>query len=216
MLQNTGVLVSLLICSQGVQGFSKSVHTRSESSRRWLTTFLNSKGVDFDDFASIGDASSDEGEQLAKQFYKQLRDREETAKPDRTPELLSEEEARQINRDAFRLRTEVPTRKFTGRRDELPPSAGLFSGQGASVYSVPSPRQRMAENEFNLVGRAERLALVQTSLTVFLLVVGIFVGVTGGISSNDWSAVIDSLDTSIEGIEEALPIPTDDATSVWL
>lgn len=190
---------------------------------------------DFDDLPSIGDAASADGEALAKAFYQQLRAREENDDDDDGEQMpvvptgvLSEGEARYVNRQAFTRRQEIvaskdisPTtgRKFTGQpnADETP-SAGLFSGRGASVYSIPanSPRQRMVENEFNLVGRNERSLLIQIAATLALLTFAIYIGMTGGISSNDWSSVPDSIDTSIEGMEGVLPVPTDTETSVWL
>ena len=197
------------------------------------TTKLWSVG-DFDDLPSIGDAASADGEALAKAFYEQLRARDDNDDDDgeKRPVIptgrLSEGEARYVNRQAFSRRQEIvagkeisPTaaRKFTGQpnADETP-SAGLFSGRGASVYSIPanSPRQRMVENEFSLVGRNERSLLIQIAATLALLTFAIYIGMTGGISSNDWSSVPDSIDTSIEGMEGVLPVPTDTETSVWL
>jgi len=179
----------------------------------WLTE------SDFDDFSSVGDATSADGQALANQFYQQLREREQSVK-------LSEEEARSMNREAFDRRREVVAgkdvspmaRKFTGRGVDMPSSAGLFSGRGASVYSVPSstPRRRMMQNELDLASRAERTLLIQIIATLSLLSFAVYVGWTGGITSNDWSSVADSLDSSIEGIEAVLPVPTDTETSVWL
>lgn len=209
---------------------------RKAASTTITTTTLRSVG-DFDDLPSIGEAASPDGEALAKAFYQQLRAREENDDDDNNDEqqkpvmpkgMLTEGEARYVNRQAFSRRQEIiasseisPTtaRKFTGQpnADETP-SAGLFSGRGASVYSIPakSPRQRMVENEFSLVGRNERSLLIQIAATLALLTFAIYIGMTGGISSNDWSSVPNSIDTSMDGMEGVLPVPTDTETSVWL
>ena len=213
------VILALTITESGA--FSARLPLRKPATTRW-------SGGDFDDFASFGDAAGADGEALAREFYQQLRDRKEEEKPTapESPPMLSEQEARYVNREAFSRRQEVVAgkevtpniRKFTGQSDKDMPSAGLFSGRGASVFSIPTntPRQRMAENEFSLVSGVERSLLIQIVVTLTLLSLAIYIGMTGGISSNDWSSLADSLDTSIEGIEGILPIPTDTETSVWL
>ena len=173
----------------------------------------------FDDLPSIGDAAGPDGEALAKAFYQQIRQREqkiyEDAKLDSPPARIPTRE------DEGKAMSQSPViRKFTGQqnRDETSPSAGLFSGRGVSVYSIPknSPRERMIENEFNLVGRSERSFLIQIVATLTLLTLAIYIGMTGGISANDWSSVPDSIDTSMEGTMGVMPVPTDTETSVWL
>lgn len=172
----------------------------------------------FDDLPSIGDAASPDGEALAKAFYQQIRQRkqqqqtEEEIKPDSPPE-------RMLSKDDVKDMSQL-VRKFTGQqgREQTTPSAGLFSGRGASVYSIPknSPRQRMIDNEYNLVSRSERSLLIQIVATLSLLMLAIYIGMTGGISANDWSSVPDSIDTSMEGTMGVMPVPTDTETSVWL
>jgi hypothetical protein len=182
---------------------------------------------DFDDFgSSVGgdeDTSTGEGQALASAFYQQLRERDEQERKDEEVMLpLSEEDARFVNRKPFSRRQEVQagqdvSQKFTGR------SAGLFTGRGASVFSVPSSstapvRQTMMQNEFTLVGSAERTLVVQIVATLGLLFFALYIGWSGGIAanSNDWSNSIPDLDTSLEGMDAVLPVPTDTEASVWL
>lgn len=225
MKELQSIFLSLVFVIASVDAFSTRLvplHNmrRLSHARLWSTE-------DFDDFSSIGDSTDDspdaEGEALAKAFYQQIRDRntEEQEEENSTPSL-SEEEARSLNREAFGRRRQViagkdvQPRKFTGQGGV--PSAGLFSGRGASVYSVPSasPRERMMRSELDLVGRAETSLLIQIVATLGLLSLAIYIGVTGGIDANDWSSVSDSLDTSIEGMESVLPVPSDTEASVWL
>jgi hypothetical protein len=184
---------------------------------------------DFDDFgSSVGgneDTPTGDGQALASEFYQQLREREEQDRKDEEVKLpLSEEDARFVNRKPFSRRQEVQagqdvaaSQKFTGR------SAGLFTGRGASVFSVPSSsaapvRQRMMQNELSLVGRAERTLVVQIVATLGLLFFALYIGWSGGIAanSNDWNNSIPNLDTSLEGMDAVLPVPTDTEASVWL
>jgi hypothetical protein len=165
---------------------------------------------DFDDISSsIGDAASPDGEALAKEFYQQIRQRDEGGQDD-------------VPRTTGSVTSPVTSRKYVGQsrssRNPSEPSAGLFSGRGVSVYSVPraTPRQRMMENEFNLVGRNETTLLIQIAVTLAFLTFALYIGMTGGITSNDWSTIPDSIDTNMEGIEGLLPVPTDTEVSLWL
>eukprot|EP00545_Synedropsis_sp_CCMP1620_P003607 CAMPEP_0119004778 /NCGR_PEP_ID=MMETSP1176-20130426/1350_1 /TAXON_ID=265551 /ORGANISM="Synedropsis recta cf, Strain CCMP1620" /LENGTH=272 /DNA_ID=CAMNT_0006956523 /DNA_START=184 /DNA_END=999 /DNA_ORIENTATION=+ len=208
---------------------------------------LLAQGNDFDDFSSSvgGDDNDDtsDGQALATAFYQQLRKREEQDEkeqqnqqpPPPSKQQLSEQEARFQNREAFSRRREVQVdkdgvttelsagqQKFTGRDSN---SAGLFTGRGASVFSVPnnsnpaqqSTKNQMMQNELSLVGRAERTLLVQIVATLGLLCFALYIGWTGGIAANsaDWANDIPNLDTSLEGMEGVLPVPTDTEASVW-
>lgn len=178
---------------------------------------------DFDDMpSSIGDAVSSDGEALAKEFYQQIRQREEGGGEKEGGGSFTR------NRRATKGKVVVPLdspttvpRKYVGQnsnKNPNEPSAGLFTGRGVSVYSVPraTPRQRMMENELKLVGRNEQTLLIQIGVTLALLTFALYIGITGGITSNDWSTVPDNIDTSMEGIEGLLPVPTDTEVSLWL
>lgn len=232
MRELQSIFLGLVFVVSSGDAFFTAVPSRISHSRLLLAE-------DFDDFSSVGDtgdAPDAEGEALAKAFYQQVRERkteQEQEEKKSEPRTLSEEEARSLNRKPFGRRQEViagkdagttpsprTKRKYTGQTTSGSdiPSAGLFSGKGASVYSVPSasPRERMMRNELDLVGRAEKSLLIQIATTLGLLSLGIYIGLTGGIDANDWSSVSDSLDTSIEGIEGVIPVPTDTEASVWL
>uniref|UniRef100_A0A7S4KCH0 Uncharacterized protein n=1 Tax=Odontella aurita TaxID=265563 RepID=A0A7S4KCH0_9STRA len=193
-----------------------------------------------------------------------------------TYELLPEDEARRRNREPFAKRREVrrgkydiPTplsggpssrpRKFTGRRpDDAPPridstgtpSAGLFSGDGRSVYSIPAdrvrggvgggggagaagtPRARMMQQEFNLVGRAtsERTLVAQAAVLLLFLSFSIYIGLSGGITDgsdrfglepSEFNALGEALDFGSAAVrsgsfEETVESATASGGSVWL
>ncbi|KAI2489851.1 hypothetical protein MHU86_24727 [Fragilaria crotonensis] len=206
------IVIVVSSTTQSSWAFMAKLTSRKVSSSSSLFSF-----DDFDDLPSIGDAASADGEALAKAFYQQVRQRQETeGENDQDP-------TRRLSREYGKDLSESPVRKFTGQQaqqrvEETQQSAGLFSGRGVSVYSIPksSPRQRMLDNEYNLVGRSERSFVIQIVATLTLLTFAIYIGMTGGISDNDWSSVPDSLDTSMEGTIGTLPVPTDTEISIWL
>jgi hypothetical protein len=193
----------------------------------------------YSDLDGIGSMEDDDGAVLAKEFYEQLKKRQEGVKnmetndrfdtytaPDpsgsvRSEEMLNEREARELNQQAFSRRREVVagidvgSKKFTGQQ-----SAGFFSGNGPSVYSVPldrnrnSSKQRMRQNEFNLATRGEQSILIQGGIALVMLAFFAYIGFTGGIEANSAIGGIDP--TSIEGMETMMPVPTDTEKTFWL
>lgn len=192
------------------------------------------------DLDGIGSRNDDDGSALAKEFYQQLKKRQDGdnrsdnknivfdtyTDPDGpsgiipSGEMLNEQEARDLNRQAFSRRREivggvdVPTRKFTGQQ-----SAGFFSGKGPSVYSVPLERnpnsnQRMRQNEFDLAARGEQAILIQGGVALLMLCFFLYIGASGGIDANDALELVNP--TSMEGMETMMPVPTDTEASVWL
>jgi hypothetical protein len=186
------------------------------------------------DLDGIGSVEDDDGAVLAKEFYEQLKKRQEGVTnmdtKDTTPgpsasiqaeEILNERERRALNQQAFSRRREVVSgidvgsKKFTGQQ-----SAGFFSGNGPSIYSVPidqnrnSVKQRMLQNEFNLSTRGEQSIFIQAGIALVMLAVFAYVGFTGGIEANSAIGGIDP--TSIEGMETMMPTPTDTEKTFWL
>lgn len=176
------------------------------------------------------------GQGLASEFYKQLREREDEIMPtsqknqkgkftipsDKSLSSTDIIEVGELEVVMAKTGGKRSERKFTGQRnndEDSPASVGSFSSRGASIYSSTSARQPardMMENEIRLVERAKKQIAIQAVVTLSFLVFAIYIGLTGGISSNDWSSIQDSLDTSIEGIEGVLPVPSDTSKSIWL
>jgi hypothetical protein len=223
-----GVIYSIF----SAEAFSARLAIRTGGPRKSLISILAEGYGDFDDVVLVGDeGASAEGEALAREFYKQLKQRTENDEnvSGGRPSTITTEGARSLNRQYIlhdqvdaSATDDVKPRKFTGRMEDMN-SAGLFSGRGASVYSVPSPystaespQQRMMKNEFELIGRGEQLFWVQALATLSFLILAVVIGITGGITSNDWSSLPDSVDTNMEGLDEVIPLPTDSETSIWL
>eukprot|EP00542_Grammatophora_oceanica_P016604 CAMPEP_0194027860 /NCGR_PEP_ID=MMETSP0009_2-20130614/1899_1 /TAXON_ID=210454 /ORGANISM="Grammatophora oceanica, Strain CCMP 410" /LENGTH=277 /DNA_ID=CAMNT_0038667039 /DNA_START=120 /DNA_END=950 /DNA_ORIENTATION=+ len=113
-----------------------------------------------------------------------------------------------------------PKKYFTGASQNESSSAGFFTGRGPSVFSTPdemntNPRARMMKNEMDLLSRSEQSIGAQALLALLLLGVYVAVGLTGGITDGSEREVLNMSDTSMEGIQQLLPQPTDTETSVW-
>jgi len=169
--------------------------------------------------------------------------------------ILNKQEVRPINRDAFGKRKEMKgatnanppkSKKFTGQRTanttsrqemdatSSSTSAGLFSGEGDSVYSFParssmdapsSARERMVEQEFRLLGRPEQTIAIQALIAVLMLSFYIYVGMTGGITDRVVPDMFDPIAESMAVIEDMhnnlnispeAPVSVSSDGSVWL
>lgn len=219
----------------------------------------------FDDFGGsvLGEASNasgdDTGDDLAKEFFKQVRAREETKQDDEPlatkadsaeeeevdvwglpkdlvieegeedePEvypqqLLSEAEARALNRRPFSRRREViagkdaatRARKFTGRRDDDNNNNMMFLD--SRQRRQRQQQQQGDDNVMRMMGennlwlqQPEKAILVQAGIVLLMFIVFVLVGVTGGIGSyND-------IGDATEGFEETIPDFNDSEVSVWL
>jgi hypothetical protein len=203
---------------------------------------------EFDD--GIGDRSDNnmEGEALAKDFYKQLKQREQQQqeesdrsssssnsprnkpKPAQETSLptLPEEEARFIEQEPFSKRREVivgtdgkpKIKRWTGQPSEpaagIPAPGSLFSSPPPTSSGQQSPRSQMMEQEFNLVGRAERGIAIQAAFAVVALCFMIYIGLSGGIVSGDSAVNEDFGGEDQLPFEQLMPVQTDREASVWL
>jgi len=183
---------------------------------------------DFDeDRGSTGDSNIG-GETLAKDFFNEMRKREETSKAaDQSSQTDNEDEiifriqnpgvessitrtSRMVNNEAG----SAPTRKFTGQesffKNAQRPSV---PGNGAQART---PREMMMEQEYQLVGRAERGIAVQAVVAVIALAFYIYVGLSGGIVSGPDAQMQDfGADDEIP-FEQLMPVQRDREVSVWL
>ena len=233
-------------------------------------------GQDFDDFSlDEMEAAND----LAKQFYQQIKLREEqqeksSSSSEETWEIKKQDSSSSTTQNKNNKTTpERKNRKFTGRYStgDLDstgtPSAGLFATQNGTVYAVPgkslqssiqyssnrrmnsnsrmissassdrmSPRDRMMEQEFNLVGVAsnELTLIIQGVLVTALLSFAIYIGLSGGITDgsdrfgageglvNEFNGMGENIDlskymnddASINSVIEG--VVKDESSSVWL
>eukprot|EP00529_Nitzschia_sp_RCC80_P028612 CAMPEP_0113501750 /NCGR_PEP_ID=MMETSP0014_2-20120614/33137_1 /TAXON_ID=2857 /ORGANISM="Nitzschia sp." /LENGTH=265 /DNA_ID=CAMNT_0000396391 /DNA_START=105 /DNA_END=899 /DNA_ORIENTATION=- /assembly_acc=CAM_ASM_000159 len=201
-------------------------HDSAGSSTFWS---LSSKSRLFDD---DGSAEEDEagGDEMAKEFYRQLREREQRSGQQNFQEVDEDSSSPSTNKKI----------KFTGRPTSPsppPPSGGnrsssrFFGGQninnGPASTSTSSSnenryvggRQRIIEQEFNLVGLASsgRAIGFQAGLIALTLVFYIYVGLSGGIHSysDDGTTNGGTPEDEIFAFEQSMPVQTDRETSVW-
>jgi len=128
------------------------------------------------------DRSSDEGQELAAEFYKLIRQQEQ-------PPLIDEPGA------AVSDQPTKKKKKFTGRIDESPNSTppspfarrSLFS-ESTSNTNRDDPRaiqqQRERQRELDLASRFEQTLPFQVILVIISFTFMIYVGATGGIARN--------------------------------
>ena len=210
-----------------------------------LTVRWNSKlfGPDDSGESDDMDKQSEEGKDLAKQFYQQVRDREGSL-----PAAASSDTSYSAitNDDSKRRRSGAPAppekdetlekkKKFTGEKstdslmaqpDPAPfgnnANSGFFRAGGNtnndSASRRRSLREQMMEREFQLVGRAERGLKYQALLVVCLFVLYAYVGLTGGIANNSEQADGSFRNSGADElvIDEILPTPRDSEISYWL
>lgn len=216
-----------------------SILNRAPAQLNPRSTLRISPNSEFEDFQSNNDDSSLEGQELARQFYKQVEQRKRANKS--------------IDQEQYEMKNDLNdgddnSKKFTGRRGEIDstgtPSAGLFARGNGSVYAFPverrggrgrstssdvlSARDRMMEKEINFMNFAsnEVTIVLQGILVVILLVFAVYVGISGGITDgserfsgaeefmyevNDRS---ESVDFSGFGLPDSVGIVNQD--SVWL
>lgn len=188
--------------------YSSSLSHDSPNTLIMLYMSKNQNNNAFGENEDFQDFSQDEVEaanDLAKEFYKQMKKREEasTQQP--------QQETWEIKNNSSSSSTSTSTtnkknRKFTGRYStgDLDstgaPSAGLFATQNGTVYAIPGKRQsmqrssssseptpardRIMRQEFNLVSAAanELTILIQAAIIVGALSFALYIGATGGIT----------------------------------
>lgn len=256
-----------------IRGHSSSRST--VSSTMLLSSLFDDDGDDDDHLRSR--KSKDDGETMAKEFYRQLRDRQGRGQALReiqekrgssndrdndenqrnTNQPLSEDQARRSNETPFSRRKVMSVStfdnkldrdnddddsssntkkiKYTGRQAPLSSSDNISRFFGTSDALVGPPtgnrntgnlngnangRQRIIEQEFNLVGLASsgRAIGFQAGLVALTLVFYIYVGLSGGIQSydNSGSNYSGTSEDEIFPFEQVMPVPTDRESSVWL
>jgi hypothetical protein len=227
------LLVFLFSLSSGFQ-----VSTRSRCLSSIQNSSLQSKlfgpgGEEYDDGIGepSGQSNQDDGQALAKDFYDQLRKREEAKQRGGSisseGSKISEQQNQQpvnvnddtqessfLNQQKGAARSDdeaTPNVKFTGRRD-----APNFYAATSRSPGGRSPRETMMEREFELVGRAEKNIVFQAVFAAVVLAFYIYIGATGGIVSGDVAASADFGGEDLIPFEQVMPLQNDQETSVWL
>lgn len=209
------------------------------SRRHTYSYIIKSTKNDFEDLPDDDDSAGEEGKELAKQFYNQLKKREEAAKSQQRPEDAD------ADADALENYNVKSSKKFTGRRGEIDstgkPSAGLFAGGNGSVYAsfpvdgqkptgtrtrtpyssseVLSQRDGMMRDEINFmrVASSETTIIVQGILVLLLLGVTLYIGSTGGITDgSERFGAFDGMINEFNGLGDSIDfsaIVTDDAST---
>jgi hypothetical protein len=142
------------------------------------------------------DTPTNEGQELADQFFEQLKKRENhQSDEDNVPRPKSSSappmQPNTPSAKDFTMDTKTSPRKFTGA------SPPLFSERTSSSSNLESEQER----EFNLVGNFERTLGIQAAILFASIVFVASVGFTGGISdgSDRYFGGLDEIDdTAIE------------------
>jgi polyhydroxyalkanoate synthesis regulator phasin len=150
----------LLLCSSSNLVVTSGFYVRQQQPQKTTITLTQFHVVSFNDFSgeTIGDATSDEGQELAQEFYDQLRRREEEEQEKRrqlerleralknghiglprrpTGMQQQQQQVPRVRQDVLDFEKEF--RKWTGQTEDeqVTTSAGFFRG-GSSVYSYPA------------------------------------------------------------------------------
>ena len=123
------------------------------------------------------DVPSEAGQDLANQFFKQLKERaaQENPKDDGPKQPPSQEITQQSSDQDFLIQQDSPPQ----------PPARKFTGASPSLFSerTSSNLEREQEREFNLVGTFERTLGIQVAILFASIVFVASVGLTGGIKN---------------------------------
>lgn len=173
------------------------------------------------------DADGDDGLALAKEFYAQLRQREDSnttkedyfnpSDPSRDPDeayTLLERSPSKLPSQPFVDDGFGPREVVAGKYVQDTPKK--FTGAGNSVFGSSSGdnTEFLSSSEMGLLNRFEQTIAVQAGFALLMLVVVVFVGLNGGIVSYSADELADMPYET--GFDQAMPEPTDTEYSVWL
>ena len=192
-MKKSFVLLTFLICQEEATGFVCRALLGKIGSRGLWNSKLFGPDEDFDE-----GRQAEEGKELAKQFYEQLEKRNQPqSRPSSTKASFPDD-----------TETSVPKKKFTGKPSDRM-STGIGGGRGPR-----SPREQMMQREFDLVNRAEKGLAFQGVLAGCILILYLYVGLTGGITSGVDDFDLGADDTIAD--ELILPERRDSEASYWL
>lgn len=207
-MKKTLFLLACLVSLDHVVGWVPS-RLVDNTEARSITSVWSSKLFGPDEDFDSGKEEK-EGEALAKEFYKQMRKREESEMQlSSKANILSDSDEGQEPPLSKR-------KKFTGRPNEPLGSEDDSLFAASNRQGPTSPREQMMQREFDLVSNAEKGLGFQAVLAGCILIFYIYVGLTGGIqSSGDEVELGPGADDTI--IEElVLPQRRDVEASYWL
>jgi len=161
MVRSVSIIMLLLAASSVLlNGTANAFQTTFSRRRQWRTTFICQRAAQGGDGDNLLDGSDDgDGKDLAKEFYKQVQQRNSNNENDETTDSG----------------TTLSRNKLTG-------SSLLFSSSEEEQEQSPSVKAQEYEREFNLAGIFERTFPLQVGLVAAALLFVVFVGVTGGIT----------------------------------
>jgi hypothetical protein len=182
-----------------------------------------------DEFIGEDSKSVEEGQTLAKSFYEEMRKRnngqeasgiESTSTVDNSNTSGQQNPRRLIEDSEDVTEKESQQTKFTGRSSPTPqkfmnPSERFPSSISSSGPGVRTPREMMMEQEYQLVGRAEKGLAIQGVFTALALAFCIYIGLSGGISNRSEESLDFGGDDMLP-FEQLAPVQKDRETSVWL
>jgi len=194
---------------------------------------------DFDhNIGNIGDSAMEGGDDLVKNFFKEVRKREEIPQSTESSFQTDDEDdiifriqnpnpgaatpstGRIPKTDPNAPTNESPTKKkFTGQESFYAPRSSASSsntGSSSSQTQGLTPREMMMQREYELVGRAERGIVVQAMIAVTALIFYIYIGLSGGIVTGP-DAQLENFGGDDEiPFEQVMPVQRDREISVWL
>ena len=176
----TSVALLLSVSSSHPCDCGAFVHTIHKTNHQCKYKFGTAERGAFSRLSSSNDnegdydsPSDDDREELAAQFYDQLKKRKLTSASLQDEKSISVDDLYTVDK---RSEQRSPVRKFTGSST---PSS-LFSNEQTSSPSNNIQRER--EREYNLAGRFERTFGIQAAILLISLVGVISVGLSGGIT----------------------------------
>jgi hypothetical protein len=219
------VLFNLLISASCFQVDYKKHRLHVGSRSRIL--FLHSKpfGDDpaFDD--EIGKdivESRKGGEDLAKDFFKEMKKREQkeesesSSMPTSSPSLENQRNTMKMPQ-LIEEGEKAPGTKFTGRSSQPSPERFMSSGrQTTAGPGTRTPKEIMMEREYELVGNAEKGLAFQAAFAVLALTFYIYIGISGGITNRSQESLENFGGDDMLPFEQLVPLQKDRESSVWL
>lgn len=175
-----------------------------------------------DEFIGEDRKSVEEGQTLAKSFYEELRKRNNGQEASGIESTVDNSNSQQNPRRLIEDSEDVTEKesqqtKFTGSSSPTPEkfmsSSSRMTTKGPGVRT---PREIMMEQEYQLVGRAEKGLAIQGVFAALLLAFYIYVGLSGGISNRSEESLRDFGGDDMLPFEQLAPLQTDKETSVWL
>jgi hypothetical protein len=175
-----------------------------------------------DEFIGDDSKSVEEGQTLANSFYEEMRRRNNGQEASGIESTVDNSDGQQNPPGSIEDSEDVTEKesqktKFTGSSSPTPQKFMSSSSRMTTTGpGVRTPREMMMEQEFELVGRAEKGLAVQGVFVALALAFVIYIGLSGGISNRSEESLRDFGGDDMLPFEQLAPIQTDRESSVWL